>query len=73
MSITIDFTPADVEFIQAQASAGNVTLEEFSKQAILKAAQNAAYLAMLDKSRKEQAAGKVIERSLEELEAMATE
>ncbi len=73
MSITIDFTPADVEFIQAQATAGHVTLEEFSRQAILKAAQNAAYLTMLDQSRKEQAEGKVIEKTMDELEAMAAE
>ena len=73
MSITIDFTPADVEFIAAQAAAGNVSLEEFSKQAILKAAQNAAYLSMLDKSRQEAKEGRVIEKTMEELEAMAAE
>ncbi len=73
MSITINFSPADVEFIATQAAAGNVSLEEFSKQAILKAAQNAAYLAMLDKSRQEAKEGKVITKTMTELEAMAAE
>ena len=73
MSITINFSPADVEFIAAQAAAGNVSLEEFSKQAILKAAQNAAYLAMLDRSRQEAREGKVIAKTMTELEAMAAE
>lgn len=73
MSITINFSPADVEFIAAQAAAGNVSLEEFSKQAILKAAQNAAYLAMLDKSRQEAKEGKVIAKTMTELEAMAAD
>lgn len=73
MSITINFSPADVEFIAAQAAAGNVSLEEFSKQAILKAAQDAAYLAMLDKSRQEAKEGKVIAKTMTELEAMAAD
>ncbi len=73
MSITINFSPADVEFIAAQAAAGNVSLEEFSKQAILKAAQNAAYLAMLDRSRQEAREGKVIAKTMTELEAMAAD
>ena len=73
MSITINFSPADVEFIAAQAAAGNVSLEEFSKQAILKAAQNAAYLAMLDRSRQEAREGNVIAKTMTELEAMAAD
>lgn len=50
MSITIDLSPADVEFVQAQATAGNVSIEEFSREAVMKAARNAAYLAKLDRA-----------------------
>ena len=50
MSITIDLSPADIEFVQAQAAAGNVSIEEFSREAIMKAARNASYLAKIDRS-----------------------
>lgn len=48
MSITIELSPADIEFVQAQAAAGNVSVEEFSREAIMKAAHNASYLAKID-------------------------
>ena len=48
MSITVDLSPADIEFVQAQAAAGNVSVEEFSREAIMKAARNASYLAKID-------------------------
>lgn len=35
MSITLDFTPADTQLIQAQAAANNRSVEEFLKNAIL--------------------------------------
>ena len=50
MSITIDLSPADTQFVAAQAAAGNVSVEEFSREAIMKAARNASYLAKLDRS-----------------------
>ena len=53
MSITIELSPADVEFVQAQAAAGNVSIEEFSREAIMKAARNASYLAKLDRAFKQ--------------------
>ena len=50
MSITIDLTPADAEFLAAQAAARHVSVEEFSREAVMKAARNAAYLASIDRA-----------------------
>lgn len=49
MSITIEFTPAEIALIKEQATACNTTAEEFIRQASAKAARNAEYLAKLDK------------------------
>ncbi len=73
MSITIDFSPAAMALIKEQAMAQNTTAEEFIRTASEKAARNAEYLAMLDKSRKQLQEGKVIKKTMEELEAMASE
>mgnify|MGYP002623660207 CR=1 FL=1 len=53
MSITIDFSPADMKMLQVQATAGNVSVEEFSRNAIMKAAKNAEYLAELRRRTKD--------------------
>ena len=70
MSITIDFSPADVQLIQQQAAAGNVSIEQFSREAILKAARNAAYLDKLNKSAQQVKNGKVVKFTDEEWEKM---
>ena len=57
MSITIDLTPADTELLTAQATAKNVSVEEFSYEAVMKAARNAAYLASIDRAIKNADAG----------------
>ena len=67
MSITLDFSPADVQLIQ-QAAAGSVSIEQFSREAILKAARNATYLAKLRKADKEIEQGKVVKFTDEEWE-----
>ncbi len=68
MSITIDFTPADIQLIQQQATAGNVSIEQFSREAILKAARNAEYIAKLRKSEEQINQGNVVKFSDEEWE-----
>lgn len=68
MSITINLSPADVQFVQEQAIAGNVSIEQFSRDAIMKAARNAAYLAKLEQSRKQIEQGKVVRFTDEEWE-----
>ena len=50
MSITIELSPADAEFLRAQAAARNISAEEFSREAVMKAARNAAYLASIDRA-----------------------
>ena len=67
MSITIDLSPADVQLIQ-QAAAGNISIEQFSREAILKAARNATYLAKLRKADEEIEQGKVVKFTDEEWE-----
>ncbi|MBR2215241.1 MAG: hypothetical protein IJ849_05730 [Selenomonadaceae bacterium] len=49
MSITIDFNAADVQMLQAQATAQNISVEEFSHKTIMKALRNAEYLAKIDR------------------------
>ena len=46
-------SPADVKFVQTQAATGNVSVAKFSRDAIMKAARNAAYLAKLDRAFKQ--------------------
>ena len=57
MSITLDFTPADIELIQAQAAASNLSIEEFSRKIIMKTIHNATYLSMIDKGMQQIANG----------------
>ena len=68
MSITIDLSPADAQFVQEQAAAGNISVEQFSKDAIMKAARNAAYLAKLDRAFKQSIEGKCTPHELIEVD-----
>lgn len=67
MPITIDFTPADARLVQEQAQAGNVSVEEFSHAAIMKAARNAAYLVKIDRAFKQSIEGKCTPHELIEV------
>ena len=58
MSITIDFSPADMALIEAQANASNTTAEEFIRNASAKAARNAEYLSMLGRAFRQMEEGK---------------
>ena len=73
MSITLDFSPADIELLQAQAKIDNVSIEEYSKAAIMKAVRNAEYLSKLDLAREQVKQGHVVYKTIAELEAMANE
>ena len=53
MSITIEFSPADIGLIKAQAASHDTSIEEFSHDAVMRAARNAAYLAKLDRGYKQ--------------------
>ena len=73
MPITIDFAPNEAQLLERQAVLGNTSIQEYVKRSALKAAQNAEYLAMLERSREELRTGKVVVKSMAELEAMAEE
>lgn len=73
MTVTLDFTPNDVAFIESQAIAANLTVEDFSRAAILKAANNAAYLNKLEKSEKQIKEGQVKTFTAEEWERFVSE
>ena len=73
MSIAVDFSPADIQLIQAQADEEQMTVSEFIQRVTLKAVRNAEYLAMLDESERQLREGKIVIKSMEELEAMAAE
>jgi len=70
MSITLDFSPADIQLIQEQANASNVSVEQFSHEAIMKAARNAAYMAKIDRGIKQMHEGTGKFFTDEELEAL---
>ena len=70
MPITIDVSPADVDLIRTQAIDQNVSVEEFSREAILKAARNAAYLKRIRQAKKNLDEGKGKFFTDEELEAL---
>ena len=68
MSITIDFTPAEIALIREQATACNTTAEEFIRQASAKAARNAEYLAKIDRAFQQLEAGNGQQRELVEVD-----
>lgn len=48
--IMVELSSADTKLVEAGALAGNMSVEEFSHAAIMKAARNAAYTAKLDRA-----------------------
>ena len=71
MSITIDFSPADLQLLQEQAAAGNVSVEEFIRNSSMKSARNAEYLARLDRAFQNMKEGKGTKLTWEQLERLA--
>ena len=68
MSITVNFSPADTALVQERAAAINVSIEEYIRQAVLKDANNYAYLAKLELSREQIQNGQVVTFSDDEWE-----
>ena len=68
MSITIDFSPADMALIEAQASARNTTAEEFIRTASAKAARNAEYLSTLDRAFRQMEEGRCQQHEMIEVD-----
>ncbi len=71
MSITIDFSPSDLELIQKQAAAANKSAEDFIREAAAKSARNAEYLAMIDHGIKQMHEGTGTLITDKQLEALA--
>lgn len=69
MSITIDLSPADIQLVQEQATVSNVSIEQYSREAIMKTARNAAYLAKIDRAHEQMQAGTGKRFTLDELGA----
>ncbi|MBR3623453.1 MAG: hypothetical protein IKN43_08935 [Selenomonadaceae bacterium] len=70
MSIAVELSPIEHEFVKAQAVAANLSVELFAHDAIMKAANNAAYIAKLEKADKQLREGKGVYKTMAELEAM---
>ena len=79
MELALSFNQADALRIEKYAAARNMSVLDFAKRAVMKsvdeeterAAKNAEYLAMLDESDRQLKEGRVIIKTMEELEAMA--
>ena len=77
--MTLAFNDADAQIISAYAELNNMSVFDFVKQTIFnriaaeKEKNNNEYLTMLNKSRAELRDGKIITKTLAELEAMAEE
>jgi len=74
MSITVDFSPADVQLIRSRASEEKMELSEFIRQTMLKYVRNAAYLAEIDRRTEDIRRGKnIISFTDEEWDRMINE
>lgn len=71
MVYTVEFTDKDTMLMQDVAKIKQVSVESFIIDAVRKAAQNAAYTAKLDRADEQIREGKVVFKTMEELEAMA--
>ena len=77
--MTLAFSDADAKVISDYAALNNLSVFDFVRQTIFnrvaaeKEKHNAAYSAMLEKSREQLREGKVVIKTMSELEAMAKE
>ena len=53
MTVTLNYPPADLELLRAQAAAANQSVEDFIINASMKSARNAEYLAKIDRGIKQ--------------------
>ena len=70
MRLSIELNEADAALFQRYADTSNCTISEAILTTMRKAAHNAEYLAMLDKSMQEFNDGKYVAKSTEELEKL---
>ena len=70
MTVELNYPPADLELIRAQAAAAHQSVEDFIMNASMKSARNAEYLAKIDRAKKRLDEGKGKHFTDEELEAL---
>lgn len=70
MQLVIDLPQKDIDFIAEQAKRENISKENFSRKAIMKAARNAAYVARIKQAKKNLDDGKGVYFTNEELEEL---
>ena len=73
MSITIDLPPATMKFVEEQAVAQNVGVEEYALSVFNKAIHNAEYLAKIDRAFQNEKEGKFTTFTHEEWERFVHE
>lgn len=71
MTVTLNYLPADLELLRAQAAAANQSVEDFIINASLKSARNAEYLAKIDRGIKQMHEGTGTLITDKQLEALA--
>ncbi|MBO6178277.1 MAG: hypothetical protein J6O04_03815 [Selenomonadaceae bacterium] len=73
MTIAVELSPSDVAFVKSQAFAANLSVETFARDAIMKVANNAEYMAKLNESDEQIKGGKVKRFTAEEWEKFVNE
>ena len=58
MSITVDLSPAEMDIVRKEAENQNISVEDFSREAIMKQAGNLAYMARIKQAWKNVEEGK---------------
>ena len=73
MTLSLHMSEAEERLIHSGSEISKVSISDFVREAALKAARNAEYLAMLDESDRQLREGRVVVKTMGELEAMAAE
>ncbi len=73
MTLAVEFSEADADFIEKQANAADLSVELFARDAIIKAAHNAAYIEKLNRADDELKEGKFKTFTAEEWEKFVNE
>ncbi|MBQ7498746.1 MAG: hypothetical protein IJU00_13100 [Selenomonas sp.] len=71
MTVTLNYPPADLELLKAQAAAAHQSVEDFIIRVSMKSARNAEYLAKIDRGITQMHEGTGTLITDEQLEALA--
>lgn len=70
MTVTLNLNEAESALLSEYAEKSQISVEDFIHKAAMKAARNAEYLSMLDRSMKQFEEGKFVVKTTEELERL---